>query len=56
MLVNSYGVKSYLEVVRRVLVVTINNKSINITKIKVNLKIKGRELSSRGETVMTVCK
>lgn len=37
-------------------VVTTNNKSISITKIKVTLKIKGRELSSRGETIMTVCK
>ena len=54
MLVNSYGEKSSLEVVRMVLVVTIKNKSISITKIKVNLKIKGRELSSRGETVMSL--
>lgn len=43
-----------MEVVRMVLIVTINNKSISITKIKVNLKIKGRELSSRGETVMSL--
>lgn len=56
MLVNSYGEKSYLEVVGMVLVVTTNNKSISITKIKVTLKIKGRELSSRGETITTVCK
>lgn len=56
MLVNSYGEKSYLEAVRMALVVTTNNRSINITKIKVNLKIKGRKLSNRGKTVMTVCK
>lgn len=56
MLVNSYREKSYLEAVRMVLVVTINNKSISITKIKVNLKIKGRKLSNKGKTVMTVCK